>query len=68
MDFLPCRTQINGHDHQRCSQGVRRKPPDAVSITVAAIHYHLAINHLGVGTWYDRWLCGASFKEIGTVM
>ncbi len=39
----------------------RRKPPDAVSITVAAIHYHLAVNHLGVGTRYARWLCGASF-------
>lgn len=39
----------------------RRKPPDAMSIMVAATHYHVAINHLGVGRRYARWLCGASF-------
>ena len=39
----------------------RRQPPNAKSIMVAALHYHIAINHLGVGPRYARWLCGASF-------
>jgi len=39
----------------------RRKAPDATSIMVAALHYHIALHHLGVGCRYGRWLCGASF-------
>lgn len=39
----------------------RRKAPDEASIIVAAVHYHIAVNHLGVGRRYARWLCGASF-------
>jgi len=39
----------------------RRKPPDALSVMVAAHHYHIAVNHLGVGRRYARWLCGVSF-------
>lgn len=39
----------------------RRKPPDVLSVMVAALHHHFAVNHLGVGPRYARWLCGVSF-------
>lgn len=39
----------------------RRKPPDALSIMAALCQYHVAINHLGVGPRYARYLLGASY-------